>query len=117
MIHKVFTIYDQKAKAHLLPFFLPETAMAQRTFTDCINSDTHAFGRHPSDYTLIEHGTYDDSSALIEYYKLPNILGSGIEYIEQDVPHNQMDIEDHGKVSEESPQVSNDSSVFTGTEG
>ena len=55
----IFSIYDSKAVSHLPPFFLPTKAMALRTFTECANNPEHQFGRHPEDYTLYEHGTFD----------------------------------------------------------
>ncbi len=65
MKHKVFSIYDVKAKAYLPPFILPETPMAVRVFGDCVNSDDHQFGKHPGDYTLFDMGVWDDSNCLL----------------------------------------------------
>lgn len=65
MKHKVFVIYDDKAKAYLTPFFLPEVGMAVRAFADCVNNPEHAFGRHPEDYTLFQLGEFNDSSGVI----------------------------------------------------
>jgi len=81
MEHKIFAIYDQKAFAYLPPFTLPRVEMAERTFLDCINSDSHAFGKHPADYTLVELGTYDDLKGLITTHDAPKLVGSGIEYL------------------------------------
>ena len=62
MVHRIFCIFDEKAKAYLPPFILPEVGMALRTFGDCVNSDDHQFGRHPSDYTMFTLGSYDDAT-------------------------------------------------------
>ncbi len=62
---KIFSIYDAKAKAYLPPFFLPNEAMAIRTFKDCCNSDQHQFGAHPEDYTLFEIGIFSDETAMV----------------------------------------------------
>lgn len=80
MLFKIFTVYDQKAKAHLPPFFLPETGQAVRTFADTCNDENHQFGKHPEDYTLMKIGVYDDSTATIETYDVPEVLGTGIKY-------------------------------------
>jgi len=55
----VFAVYDDKAKSFLPPFFLPNKAMALRTFGDCVNSAEHAFARHPADYSLFSFGSFD----------------------------------------------------------
>lgn len=80
MLHKIFTVYDQKAEAYLPPFFLPQTGMAVRTFSDCVNNPEHQFGAHPSDYTLSEIGTWDESDGSISVYKMAKSLGTGVEY-------------------------------------
>ena len=54
MKYHMFSVYDEKARAYLPPFILPEIGMATRTFGDCINSEQHQFGKHPSDYTLFK---------------------------------------------------------------
>lgn len=65
MIYKIFSVFDEKAKAFLPPFFLPEKAMAVRVFSDCANDVNHQFGKHPEDYTLFELGNFDGSSGQL----------------------------------------------------
>lgn len=79
MIFKLFSIYDEKARAYLPPFILPERGQAIRIFTDCVNSNDHQFGKHPSDYTLFELGTFDDSSSEISRQR--SAVGNGVEFI------------------------------------
>lgn len=62
MKFKIFSVFDVKAKAYLPPFFLPEEAMAVRTFKDCANDKAHAFGLHPEDYSLFRLGEFDSLS-------------------------------------------------------
>ncbi len=62
MVFRIFSIYDEKAKAFLPPFFMHEKLVAIRAFSDCVNDSEHQFGMHPSDYTLFEFGDFDDSS-------------------------------------------------------
>lgn len=81
MKHIVFSIYDCKAGAYLPPFSLPAEGMAKRTFTDCINDPTHAFGKHPHDYTLFRLGTFCDASGKLEGYK--ESMGNGVEFLHQ----------------------------------
>lgn len=83
MEHKIFAIYDQKAFAYLPPFTLPRVEMAMRTFGDCVNSPDHQFGQHPEDFTLMEIGTYDDSSAKIVPHELAISVGTGLEFVKK----------------------------------
>ena len=82
MIHKQFSIYDSGAQAYLPPFILPRDEMAQRTFGDACNSESHQFGAHPEDYTLFRLGTWDDESAIFTPEPNgPQTLGNGVEYV------------------------------------
>ncbi len=84
MIQHIMTVYDNKAKAYLPPFFLPAVGMASRTFADCVNSDDHQFGRHPQDYTLFELGTFEDNKATFDIFPAPVSVGNGVEFLEPD---------------------------------
>ena len=81
MKYKIFTVYDQKAKAHLPPFFLPEQGQAERIFMDSCNDPEHAFGKHPEDYTLIKIGYFDDDDAKLLPLDVPETIGTGIKYV------------------------------------
>ncbi len=80
MKHHLFTIYDEKAEVFLPPFFVPTVGIAVRAFSDTINSDTHQFGKHPSDYTLFQLGSFDDASALLDHQSKKS-LGNGVEFV------------------------------------
>jgi len=80
MKHKIFTVYDSKAKAYITPFFLHEDGMALRVFGDCINDTTHQFGKHPEDYTLFEIGTWEDQKAKFSG-TITKALANGIELV------------------------------------
>jgi len=63
MIQQLFCVYDEKAEAYLPPFFVPTKGIATRAFSDCINSDSHQFGKHPQDYSLFWLGEWTDHDA------------------------------------------------------
>ncbi len=92
MKHLIFTVYDEKAKAFLTPFFLPEKGMAVRVFTDCVNSDDHQFGKHPSDYTLFCLGEWIDHDGVIDA-KQKVAIGNGVEFLEPDFADDQAELE------------------------
>lgn len=90
MIHKQFSIHDSKAGAFLPPFILPRQEMAQRTFSDCINSEDHQFGAHPDDYTLFLLGHWDDETAqFVPIEHGFQSLGNGVEYLDS-VQHEKI---------------------------
>jgi hypothetical protein len=84
MIKQVFTVYDEKSNAYLQPFFLDTKGQAIRAITDCVNDIGHAFGRHPSDYTLFHLGEYDDSTGQFITDQKKS-LGSLVEFKTQTV--------------------------------
>lgn len=77
---KIFTVRDAKAEAFITPFFLPNTAMAERTFSDCINSDSHQFGQNPEDYSLWLLGEFDMNAGTVESHE-PEIINNGFAYV------------------------------------
>jgi len=96
MIHKLFSIFDEKAKAYLPPFILHQTAMAIRSFSDACKDPEHRFHLHPEDYCLYQIGIFDDETATISELKKTAII-TGLEtdpknYQLDDLPHPQFDI-------------------------
>ncbi len=65
MILQIFSVYDEKAKAYLAPFFMPQVGQAVRIFANMANDQDHAFGNNPEDYTLYQLGELDDSTGAI----------------------------------------------------
>ncbi len=82
MNFKVYSVYDSKAKAFLPPFYLPMEGMAVRTFSDCINSDSHQFGAHPEDYGLFTLGEFDDQSGIMDTI-IPEIVRTGLSLVQE----------------------------------
>ncbi len=83
---EIFTIFDVKASAYITPFYLPTVAMATRTFTDCINSEQHQFGRHPSDYILFHAGSFNINTAKHTLFETLTPLGNGVDFINPNSP-------------------------------
>lgn len=78
MIQKMYTVYDEKAEAYLDPFFVSNEGLATRAFTDCINSPSHQFGKHPHDYTLFCLGEWDNETA--KFNESRKLIGNGVEF-------------------------------------
>ena len=79
MRSKLFSIHDVKAGAYLPPFWLPTIEMARRSFADCVNMETHAFAKHPEDYTLFHVGDFDDETGRLEPVE-PVSFGNGVDF-------------------------------------
>jgi len=90
MNQNIFTIYDSKAHAYLTPFFLHNQDMAIRIFADCINDQSHQFGKHPEDYTLFHIGSWSDEKAKFLTTN-PISLGTGVEFITAPFTEDQQD--------------------------
>lgn len=82
MIFKMYAVYDEKAGAFLPPFVVPTEGMAVRTIGDCINSDTHQFGKHPEDYGLFYLGEYDDGQGIVAPVT-PEIVRTGLQLVDR----------------------------------
>lgn len=80
MNFRVFAVFDDKAKAFLPPFFLPETGQAIRAFRDAVNGDrTHEFAKHPEDYTLFQVSMWDSSTGLFAQGFAPELILSALQ--------------------------------------
>lgn len=76
---KVFAVFDDKARAYLPPFFMPEVAMAVRVFGDCLADAEHQFGKHPEDYTLFLFGSFDCGTGAFEMLVNVSVLANGVQ--------------------------------------
>lgn len=77
---KLYTVYDEKAQAHLTPFVLDNEYIAQRTFGDCVNDPDHGFSAHPSDYTLFEIAVFDNNTGVMVPHQTKIPLGNGLDF-------------------------------------
>ncbi len=94
MLKKIFTCFDQKAKLYTRPFVYVQTPEALRSFSDCANDPTHDIGRHPSDYTLMEVGTFDESTGVVTSTSPAISHGTAVEYLELPTHPGLIDLND-----------------------
>lgn len=61
-------VMDGAVQAFAPPFFVPQVAVAIRSFTDEVNNPRaeSMLGRHPEDYTLVCLAVFDDESGAFE---------------------------------------------------
>lgn len=62
----IFSVYDDKAKTFLPPFFLLNNAVAVRAFGDCVNTPGHAWNMNPADYSLFRVGVWHSDTGVVE---------------------------------------------------
>jgi len=77
---KAFAVYDSKAGAYMNPFFLPTVAMAIRSMTKAALDDGHDFHLYGGDYTLMEIGTWDPTSGVLEKLDAPIAHGTALQH-------------------------------------
>lgn len=81
---KIYSIYDDAAKAYLAPIFVHNDAIALRLFADNVNSQQeNNISKHPEQFYMYCLGTWDDITGKIDMYDQPKSMGIGIEFREQ----------------------------------
>lgn len=88
MINSIYSVYDAKIKAHVQPFFARSAGEAQRMLLAAARDPQTTLAQYPKDFTLFEHGEFDDGSGLITPHKVPLPLGSVEELIQADNRRN-----------------------------
>lgn len=92
----VYSVYDEKAKAYITPFFMHNDDMAIRIFTECAMSADHQFGRFPADYSLWRLGSWEDQKAVFTAErKVPVITGLEARAAMQKVDKQQLSLIDN----------------------
>jgi len=76
MIYQVIAMHDIKARAFLLPVFVPHIDVGVRAIAHAANnSPGHQLHDFPQDFTIYHLGTWDDTSAKFSPFDQPVSLG------------------------------------------
>lgn len=78
MTQHIFTIHDSKAEAYLAPYMASTYGIAERMFTELVNTNGHQFNKYPADYTLYCVGKFDTQNAMLKPTDLTVII-TGIQ--------------------------------------
>jgi len=82
MSMKLYSVHDSKAGFYLPPQMYRNAGEATRAFENaCKQTDTN-FNKYPKDFTLLEIGTFDQDTGVIDRLKSPLILCSATEFIQ-----------------------------------
>ena len=71
---QVFSVYDKKAEAYLLPFFQQAKGQAIRTFDSAVNDPDHKFHVYAEDFALFHLGSFDELTATWTLFPSPVCL-------------------------------------------
>lgn len=77
---KVFSVYDSKVAAYRYPFFMQSSGQALRGFMELVNDGKSEISKYPADFTLFEHGEFDDITGVMISLKTPLSLGVAITF-------------------------------------
>jgi hypothetical protein len=62
---KIFSVYDEKAKAYLQPFFCASAGLALRSVEHSMRDQNSPFYLYSGDFTLFEIGGFDDITGRV----------------------------------------------------
>lgn len=86
---KMFSIHDSKAESYMPPIYFKTPAEAIRAFSaSCQETESNLY-KFSSDYTLVELGEFDETSASIATHNVPRILANASEFT-QKLPLSQL---------------------------
>lgn len=70
--------YDKKAAAHMTPFFVANTQLGLRAFSNAASNIESPVCRNPEDFSLWMLGEFDDDSGLIKAAEKPIHIAEAI---------------------------------------
>lgn len=86
MKQKIFSVYDNKARAFSTPYYSVNRDVGIRHFERAINDPSVDFHHHPSDFTLFEIGEWDTESGVMSPHAQHVNLGLGAQYLREIEP-------------------------------
>lgn len=84
-IFKLYSIYDEKAKAFAPPYAMFHDGEALRAFGDLVQDPQSKINKHPSDYKLFRVGEFNNANGAIapEPEEMPHLLGAAMDFVKQ----------------------------------
>ncbi len=85
----VYSVFDSKVGAFLLPFFSRNRAVALRSFTTAVQDVNSDFHRYAGDYTLFEIGEWEPEAGIYKPFEAKLNLGLASQFlsiVESEVP-------------------------------
>lgn len=81
----VFSIFDNKMERYGDPFVSPSVAVAERSLVDFLRSpQSKLYQDHPHDFELVQIGTFDSVSGVLNPVSLDKAYRCGLLYLLSD---------------------------------
>jgi len=80
---KLFSVHDSKAQNYFNPITHRNAGEALRAFETTVKDVKSLFHMYPSDFTLVELGSFDTDTGSITTHKSPVILANASDFQSQ----------------------------------
>lgn len=87
MMLLAFAFLDTKVGAYTAPFFMPHRGQAIRAASELAGDRQTTIGRHPADFSLVELGTFDDATGVLQAVQ-PLNLGPVVGFLPENAQSN-----------------------------
>ncbi len=81
---KIFSIYDEKGKIYMAPYFLSHTGQGIRTFSDIVQDKQTSINKHPEDYSLYHIGEFCNVSGKVQSTSEPQFIVKATDFDKQE---------------------------------
>lgn len=81
MKQKVYSIFDEKAKAYARPFYFNHHGEALRAFESVVTGKESDISKFPGDYKLYHLGEFDNLSGKFVSLREPVFLANASDYV------------------------------------
>lgn len=83
---RLYSIFDEKAKAFGSPFYMQTDGMALRLFSDQVSDHSRPsmLADHPEDFRLYRIGEFEDESGEVVSENQPYFLANGIDFVTEE---------------------------------
>lgn len=86
-VKMVFSVYDSKAQAFLVPIFCVTRGVALRLFQAAVLDVEHDFHKFCGDYTLFELGEFDEMSGKFANHATPESVALAVTIMQMAAPN------------------------------
>lgn len=76
----VYSVYDAKVKYFHNPMVMRNRGEALRSWEQVANDEKSSICAHPSDFSLMELGEFDDQTGKIDLLPVPESLGLAVQF-------------------------------------
>lgn len=82
---KIYSMYDEKAKAFNRPFIFSTHGQATRAFSDGVSDPQSHLSKHPEDFSLYCIGDFDESTGAVFAIQPIELICRAVEFVQPTV--------------------------------